>query len=104
MRLIDADEIRFPGSVPLVYGSYQTGYAAAIRDLEKQIDAIPAVNRWFSVKDRLPETDDDVIVYTCGKTVKMGFYYKGRWWDTAEGYDINVLYWQPRPADPKEEG
>lgn len=63
---------------------------------------------WISVKDRLPETDDEVLMYT-----SWGGYYIGRYsyhepdvWSSEEIYaydDGEISYWMPLPEPPKEE-
>ena len=55
MRLIDADALADD-----MYGDLLDGIAEA-RALEK-IDNAPTVNGWISVKDRLPKTEQKVIV------------------------------------------
>ena len=77
-------------------------------------------NGWISVKDRLPENDNEVITaYKIddekvmkkrkGKLfVKTGNWTGYRWisvWDEYKSFatEETVLYWRPMPEAPKEE-
>ena len=65
--------------------------------------------QWISVKDRLPEDEDDVLVYGVSprgrkKTAIMNYLAfeddRPRW--ALDGI-WTVLYWMPLPEAPKEE-
>ena len=53
--------------------------------------------RWISVKDRLPENDDEVAIAS-GSYMTTG-YYDGEW----HGMLSYVTHWMPLPEPPKEE-
>lgn len=63
---------------------------------------------WISVKDRLPETTDDVLMYT-----GWGSYHVGNCgchghnvWSSEEIYTYEngeITHWTPLPEPPKEE-
>lgn len=74
------------------------------------------MNKWISVKDKLPEKGDynDYLI-TDGEHCYVGHYrYKAKAWDhsilgwiqgmyadTGETYDINITHWMPLPKLPK---
>lgn len=74
------------------------------------------MNKWISVKDKLPEEDDynDYLI-TDGKHCYVGHYrYDVDAWDnsklgwiqgvssdTGETYGINITHWMPLPKLPK---
>ena len=47
----------------------------------RQIDAIPAIDRWISVEERLPESKGKYLVFA------VGSYF---------GYSIETAYWTPK--------
>ena len=71
---------------------------------------------WVSVKDRLPEKGNDVLIYTFGKVyvgdylhVKVRDCAVGWWTNTADvpkryiKYQDKVTHWMPLPDIPKED-
>lgn len=52
---------------------------------------------WISVKDRLPENDDEVAIAS-GSYMTTG-YYDGEW----HGMLSYVTHWMPLPEPPREE-
>lgn len=77
-------------------------------DYIENAPTLPQAGEWISVKDRLPEDDYPVIVFTKDLTVllpiRMGYYEnkENEWHDAAEGYYIPVSYWMPLPEQPQE--
>ena len=79
---------------------------------EKKADHLIAngvtVQEWISVKDRLPEKRDDVLL--CRKwwgeisNPQMGWYNEvsGKWFDLSNFEICNVTHWMPLPEPPKE--
>lgn len=74
-------------------------------------------SRWVSVEDRLPETDDWVLVWYCDKDgdffATVGKYKE--WKPTGERYwytdvdnnetawpPVKITHWMPLPEPPKE--
>lgn len=63
---------------------------------------------WISVKDRLPDTNTDVLVtvFWCGRwQVKIGWRLKSGEWNVKAGFADSVLpvtHWMPLPEPPKE--
>lgn len=88
----------------------------ASHDVPNVLRNIPAsdvqpVNQWISVKDRLPKSEKEVLVwyrYTWGAgftAYRFGIsrWYSNikRWYEGCLPKDIEVLYWQPLPEPPK---
>ena len=77
------------------------------------------VQEWISVKDRLPEEDDNYIVTVCDEgcsdgegiwystVVVVAEYYKGSWtwYEGSSEYSLEgiVTHWMPLPKPPKGE-
>ena len=86
-----------------------------IRDMLDEIEGISAtdvqpVDRWISVKDRLPNDRERVIVHTVeGSVLEMKFDKRRESWgrldiDGMEWFGKSfVTHWQPLPEPPKEE-
>lgn len=90
-------------------------YSTDIETLEACIEAQNVVfdelrkRQWISVKDRLPEICQDVLVY-CKNTQRVTIGRFAHWYDN-DGWDIVgtkgrfndiVTHWQPMPEPPKE--
>jgi len=64
---------------------------------------------WISVKDRLPEPNDYVLLYDSslnlvyeGKLLASDFYYSERAGYSADiGDDCEVTHWMPLPEPPQ---
>lgn len=108
MRLIDADalkKMKFSGGMHddnfLVYVPF--------REVMGNIDNAPTVGGWISVKDRLPEDDDDVLAYLNDGTetrIAACNYSNGVWYDCVMNCIVvinNVTHWMLLPKPPKEE-
>ena len=134
MRPIDADALMESiGCADAVkYGNrdraqQDTSYSTMmLYEIRNEIDAQPTVGGWISVKDRLPEDGEmvivaifghDVIVQHEGETLEMainrtlqhkrvtvGFLDEEGFWYGADGYPMIVQpsYWMPLPEPPKE--
>lgn len=87
-------------------------------EILEALNAIPAadvqpVDRWISVKDRLPEPEKDVLIWyrnTWGAGFTSYRFGISRWYSNIKRWyggclpkDIEVLYWQPLPEPPKED-
>ena len=112
MRLIDADalkEMKFSGGMHddnwIVY--------VPLREVVENIDKAPTVGGWISVKDRLPNDCERVLVYMerdawdrkgkfrRKKDIEKGWQIDGVW--HVDGCSrVLGLYWMPLPEPPKE--
>lgn len=55
---------------------------------------------WISVKDRLPETDDNVLYANfLSGALRVGFYFNNNWYEAYTGDVIyGVTHWMPIPS------
>ena len=61
------------------------------------------VQEWISVKDRLPEPGERVIVAR-GEKVEQGVYLAvNGWWKVYGTNTKSVTHWMPLPEPPKED-
>jgi hypothetical protein len=106
MRLIDADKLDLYTALR-PYCSFDA--ACTITDI---IDNEPTVNpyEWISVEDRLPETNEDVLIYRgkrIGCLVNVYTYLGNNEWEDEYGYwsrtdDESITHWMPLPTPPTE--
>lgn len=103
MRLIDADELgRYLFSRFHFQRVELEDVIAAMADFadKNTIEAEP-MQKWISVKDRLPEYDTRVIACcTDGHVASMHAY--GKWFYECGIITDNVTHWMPLPEPPKE--
>lgn len=64
-------------------------------DNKKQIKA-----EWISVKDRMPNSWEKVLVYTKQGAVEMSIYSAIGGWKS----NVSVTHWMPLPEAPKMKG
>lgn len=106
----------------LIYGGWEAAYRcqacrarsplvkcdtrseAAERTKEK---ALRGSTDWISVKDRLPGSDEEVLVCLRHGSYELGRYTNGSWESLyLSDFDIggiDVTHWMPLPGLPKEE-
>ncbi len=57
---------------------------------------------WISVKERLPEEGELLLLYTNTNKYDFGVYYDGKWHVTCHLREIySVTHWMPLPKSPK---
>lgn len=80
--------------------------------VKQAIDAVPAAETcggWISVKDRLPEIDEDVLMFFGTGIMAVGFRLDDAAWcaySDGEYYSdcyTHPTHWMPLPEPPKEE-
>ena len=112
MRLIDADALLHYlrstlSDLTEEDGAYEWAWVDAIHEIEHA----PTVNGWISVKDRLPENEQYVILWTKTGVMKYAKYLDDephRPWITYDengscrAWDNVVTHWMPMPEPPKE--
>lgn len=89
-------------------------FDSGLMQARKFVLRTPAVDRWISVEDALPEKDKSYITYA--ETTKYCnhneisedsrinvLYFDGDEWYDGECRYYNVLYWMPLPESPKKE-
>lgn len=97
---------------------YQRGMQDTIDCLVPEVIAdIPSadvqpVNQWISVKDRLPESEKEVLVWyrytwddastSYGFGISWWYSNAKQWRDGCLLKGVEVLYWQPLPEPPKD--
>lgn len=106
MKLIDVDKLDFY-TMLRPYCSFD-----AVCEITDVIDNAPTINpyEWISVEDRLPETNEDVLVYRgkcIGYLVNVYTYLGNNKWEDEYGYwsrtdSDGITHWMPLPALPKE--
>lgn len=113
MRLIDADELIRRADEDPQFAVWEAG----VGTLARLVDTIPAIDpeslrpEWVSVKDRLPEENKDVLVFTELGKMAIGFYGGNNiyWYlyigDNGEGgYELNgekITHWAQLPKPPE---
>ena len=83
----------------------------AMEDMQIQRDVQP-VPQWISVKDRLPESEKEVLVWyryiwgdgstSYGFGISWWYSNAKQWRDGCLLKGVEVLYWQPLPEPPKD--
>ena len=63
-----------------------------------------SLNKWISVKDRLPEEKQSVLVHYVDGWMPIAFLLNGKWYQSGgETSWLSVTHWMPLPEAPKEE-
>ena len=74
------------------------------------IDVAPTIGGWISVKDRLPESEKNVFIFTEKGCVKRALYLNDGTSDpwyifgNALGFSVDTItHWMPITEPPKED-
>lgn len=59
---------------------------------------------WIPVSERLPENENEVLVYDDDMGCQVAFYCDDEWLWSERGLLVNVTHWQPLPEPPEKEG
>ncbi|MFP4772344.1 DUF551 domain-containing protein [Pasteurella multocida] len=63
----------------------------------------PQNNGWISVKDRLPEEREDILIYTNKGEIKLAYRYDSFFMSLLSHHISTITYWRPLPQPPKTE-
>lgn len=64
--------------------------------------------KWINVKDKLPNSDNYVLICLHGKFLRTSYYFEdsfGKWFSSTDGiwdkyYTDAVTHWMPLPEPP----
>lgn len=111
MRLIDADAFDKALEDAQIQckrngGNFRFGVLSTVR---ANLENAPTVGEWVSVKDRLPEENQEYIVYVTDiegekcVTVDQWLSHARHWFLFDDKAESKVTHWMPLPPPPKEE-
>lgn len=111
MRLVDADALKEP--LELQRASYArigaTERAEAYANCLWEIAQAPTIGYWISAKDRLPDSDDGVVLaiaeYDDGWCEVLAWRSEKTGWvsdDPLFQDGMEVAHWMPLPEPPEE--
>lgn len=116
-----AEYIEREAAIKAIYESDPNGIRRTlgfnVGQIEEALRAVPAVSvpQWISVKDRLPEDGENVLIwyeyYRYGSynrmytTYEIAYQYNGHWAGAGDslGQLARVFAWMPLPDPPKGE-
>ena len=110
--LTDFDEMGF---IPSTAVPNHEAYAIKWRaEITKALENYFKQSEWISVDERLPETDEQVLVYgmrgsirVCRYEARYDIHFKGiktAFYKNDDKKAMNVRYWMPLPEAPKMKG
>lgn len=104
MRLIDADALidTFKEQQKIKWNqcSSPASWSDAYDDFIDSLQMSETVNKWISVKDRLPEKMPDEYLVVNNGAVGLAIYHDGLW--ISPSRSANITHWMPLPEPPEE--
>ena len=89
------------GNGSLIENNFQKGFIEKIAS--HLIANGVTVQEWISVKDRLPEHDEIVIICTDKNFIYAGELVGDTWFLDNDSWTETVTHWMPPPQPPKGE-
>lgn len=108
-----AECIEREAAIKAIYENDPNGIRRAlgfnVGQIEEALRAVPAVSvpQWISVKDRLPEPDENPVLAGCEpfNMVFMAWYCSQRKrWELPSKIDCEVTHWMPTSSLPRMDG
>lgn len=108
-----AECIEREAAIKAIYESDLNGIPRAlgfnVGQIEEALRAVPAVSvpQWISVKDRLPEPDENPVIAGCEpfNVVFMAWYdSKTKRWELPSKFACEVTHWIPTSSLPRMDG
>lgn len=108
-----AEYIELEAAIKAIYDSDPNGirrtFGFKVGQIEEALRAVPSVSvpRWISVKDRLPEPDENPVLAGCEpfNMVFMAWYHrKKKRWELPSWFVCEVTHWMPRSYLPRMDG
>ena len=74
-----------------------------VLEYAENLQTTDIVQEWISVKDRLPEKDEIVIICTDKNFIYAGELIGDTWFLDNDSWTATVTHWMPLPQPPKGE-
>ena len=86
---------------------YHTSYICDVIKELPAVDAVPVVQRWISVKDKLPSKQGFYLTFI-PEMARVALYYNGYDWIVDDDFyafgAYEITHWMPLPEPPKMDG
>ena len=108
-----AEYIDREAAIKAIYDSDLNGirrtFGFKVEQIEEALRAVPAVSvpQWISVKDRLPEPDENPVISGCEplNVVFMAWYHSEvKRWELPSKIACEVTHWMPTSSIPRMDG